>query len=440
MSETPAPRPVEPVPQTVTNWDRISFLVQFVLSVAVAAFVLAKLTIWSEPHTSPHHEPPQASFAQVVEAVGPSRIRVDASSLLADKLDYLVVEQQTASVPKLRSAGTVIASLRPIGEEESERDQWQFHDPEVLENYYEWRRAELDIAFSRDKIERVRKLAELRYSARKKVVDRLERLVQAGTDSVADLEEARAELLEAELESHSDLYEAETELRVAQQEEAVVVRKLQLAGLDPAMLSEATSEVDIVVADVPEESQRLVRVGQECEARFFGQRQLLFPGVVRKIIPVLSPERRALRVLFFVNDPDDKLLPGMFADIKIGVEKRDVILIPETCIIHIGREDYVLRQSAADQEWDVVPIEVGDSLGGRAEVYAGLNAGDRIVSQGAILLKPAAALSLQGHFATENSAPAEEAGEDISAQSNSAERRLEEALNMPAVATRKEGF
>ncbi len=394
MSEVPSPSPVEAPPPPESRWEKLSFLLQFVLSLAVTGYVLAKLTIWTDSHAQSVPIAPQASFAQVVEATGPARLRIDPESELARKLDFMEVQMESASVPKLRAAGTVIASLRPIGEDEKERDQWQFHDPEVLENYYEWRRAELDIAFSTDRIERVRKLGELRYNARKKIVDRLERLVQAGTDSMADLEEARAELFEVDLESRSDLYEAETDLRIARQDEAVVVRKLQLAGLDPSMLEEATSDVDIVVADVPEETQRLVQVGQECEARFFGQRHLLFPGVVRKIIPVLSPERRALRVLFFVDDPDDKLLPGMFADIKIGVERRNLILIPETCIIHIGRDDYVLRQVGSEAEWEVVAVEIGDSIGGRAEVYSGLEAGDRIISQGTILLKPAAANSL----------------------------------------------
>jgi hypothetical protein len=55
----------------------------------------------------------------------------------------------------------------------------------------------------------------------------------------------------------------------------------------------------------------------------------------------------------------------------------------------------------------VVPIEMGDSWQGRAEIYSGLKAGDRIISRGAILLKPAAANSL---LWTEQSPG--EAGED----------------------------
>lgn len=394
LSKTPPKQPASPARES--RWTKWWFRIQFVLSLAIAGGVLAYIAWMPTGLHRPEVETPRIERESVVEAVGPGLVRVDPESSLFRKLRIDVAESREITSPKLQVTGTVVASLRPVGEAGSE--EWQFDDPEVLEVFHEWQRVLIDINFAEEQVERIKELTETRTLAQRKIVERLERLVAAGTDTAADLEEARAELLEREIEGRREIHEAETELRRAHQEEAVLVRRLQLVGLEPATFDDATKDIDVVVADVPEESQHLVRVGQQCEARFFGLRREVFPGVVRSIAPVLSPERRSLRVLFFVDDPDDKLRPGMFAEIGMGTEPREAILIPESSIIHIGREDYVFVQGEEGEEtWRVVPVEVGDTVNGLAEMFTGLNPGDRIITEGAILLKPAAAASLTGN-------------------------------------------
>ena len=57
------------------------------------------------------------------------------------------------------------------------------------------------------------------------------------------------------------------------------------------------------MADVPEGVMARVKLGQGCEAKFFGFPDQPFSGHVRAISPVLSKERRSLRVLFAISDP-----------------------------------------------------------------------------------------------------------------------------------------
>ena len=91
-----------------------------------------------------------------------------------------------------------------------------------------------------------------------------------------------------------------------------------------------------------------VKLGQGCDARFFGLPEQLFPGKVRAIAPVLSKERRSLRVLFAISDPHDQLRPGMFADIGLGTDARIALLVPPEAIVHVGRSDYVLLRGGND--------------------------------------------------------------------------------------------
>jgi len=157
-----------------------------------------------------------------------------------------------------------------------------------------------------------------------------------------------------------------------------------------------TSDVDLVMADVPEEFKQRVKVGQLCEARFIGMRDQAFTGVVRSIGGVLSPERRSLRVLFYVDDPDDRLRPGMFAEIGLGTDPRQTLLMPAESLLHMGAQDFVLVQSTEQaNQWQVVPVEIGDTRNGQIEILRGLQAGDTILSRGAMLLQPIATESLR---------------------------------------------
>jgi membrane fusion protein, heavy metal efflux system len=376
-----------------TPWARWWFRLQYTASLVIAAAVVFYLAFM--PHAEQHE--PDAETPQPVLSVYPvahGRIHVDPASSLAKKLQVQAVRTTQIRAPELRVTGTVTASLRPIGENNS--DQWQFHDPEILATFHDWRGSEVEVAFHTEQIQQIQQLNETRQTAQRSIVGRLERLVRAGTDTVADLEQARALLLEQEIEGRQALYTAETDLRRAERSAAVLSRRLQLAGFEPSMLLEATSDVDIVVADVPEESQARVRVGQQVEAEFFGLRGQIFPGFVRNIAPVLSPERRSLRVLFFVDDPDDKLRPGMFADIGLGTEPRESVVVPGTAVLHVGRDDFVIARNGADgSEWRVALVELGDTRGSEVEVLSGLRGGEEIVTENAILLKPVAAASLR---------------------------------------------
>jgi membrane fusion protein, heavy metal efflux system len=375
---------------------RISFLVQFFGSLAIAGLVLLYLLFMPEHHPDDGEvAESDRMLARAVEIVDEEWIRIDRESSLAAKLDTDRVRLREISTPVLRVTGTVAASLRPIGPDST--DQWQFNDPEALEAFFEWRRAEIDVQFSEEQAVRVRDLNETRLTSRRTIIERLERLVTAGTDTRADLQLAEAELMETEILGREEIHEADSALRVARQEMAVAARQLQLMGLDIEMLESASSDVDIVVAEVPEEFQTRVRIGQLCEARFVGMRRRVFPGTVQRISPTLSLERRAVRVLFFVDDPDDELRPGMFADIGLGTDPRETMLIPATSVIHIGRDDFVFTRSDPGSDlWTLQSVEVGDTRDGEVEIFSGLEPDQEIISEGAILLKPVAMAVLRG--------------------------------------------
>jgi len=385
---------------------RFGSMAQFVVALAVTVgFLFYLLRAPAQPEPEPRPRRP----LDAVRIVGPGVIRIDSNSPLTDKLQVIPVLSTRVTTPVLNVTGTVAASLRPSSVRHSEvelaavtgtaivtsrgHDSWQFNSPDVLTTYMDWQRATADITFSHAQLASARELAAARLAAQQAQIKRLETYVAAGTDARKDLDIARADLIQVELQGRKDVREAEVAMKKAIRDEAAGARQLQQAGLDPAMLTSVTSDVDIVMADVPEGFSNRVMPGQNCEAIFFGVPNARFTGRVRSIAPVVSKDRRALRVLFFIDDLNDRLRPGMFAEIGMGTDARPALLVPTDSVIHVGRNDYLLT-AGEPGEWKVVAVEVGEIHQDRIEVLRGLASGDRVLGSGAILLKPIVAKSL----------------------------------------------
>jgi multidrug efflux pump subunit AcrA (membrane-fusion protein) len=84
----------------------------------------------------------------------------------------------------------------------------------------------------------------------------------------------------------------------------------------------------------------------------------------------------------------------MFAEIGLGTDPRDALLIPASAVLHIGRFDYVFKQIGEDGQFDVAEVQVSEARGEQVEVLKGLQAGDQIAGSDAVLLKPLAVQSL----------------------------------------------
>lgn len=390
-SDTPADLHQAPT-RSSSRWSKYWSFLQLILSLSLTVAVLVWLLRAPAP-TSPVETAPETGAADVVRAAGPRSIRIEAGSALEKKLHVATVQKVRLTAPVLTVTGTVAASLRPGSGKSS--DYWQFNAPEILTAYSDWQKAGADIAFTESQLARIKELAETRVNAHKKVVERLRKLVAAGTDTEKDLAAEQTNLLQFQIQGQKEIHEAETAVRIAKRAEATYARQLQQAGLEPEMLRSATSDLDIVMADVPEGLLSRVKIGQSCEARFFGMPGQIFSGKVNGIAPVLSKERRSLRVLFVVNDPKDLLRPGMFAEIGLGTDARDALLIPADAVIHAGRSDYVLVGDSDPGAWQVMEVQVGEARGSDVEILEGLKPSQRVVGKGAILLKPAILRALQ---------------------------------------------
>lgn len=375
LDSTPQPAPGAPCPK---SGGRAQFWIYIGITILVLVYLL-----WPTGRGGQGVEAAQAE-SNPVQLVEPGHIQIHPDSPMLAKLQTKTIARQAISAPLVTVTGTLVASLRTV---RGGQRGWQFNSPDLLATYTDWQKALEDVAFLRHQVGSIKQISENQVVAQQTLVERLEKLVAAGTDTEQDLASARTELLQAQLEGDRDLHEAESMLRLAERTEAALSRQIQQAGLEPEQLRVTEQAVDIVVADVPEARVSRVRIGQGCEARFLGVEGQSFSGSVRSISPVLSEDLRSLRVQFAIEDPEDLLRPGMFADVGLGTESREAILAPLEGVVHVGRSDFMLVRNE-DGSWRVATVEVGELHGQDVEILAGLHPGDQVMGAGAILLKP----------------------------------------------------
>jgi len=142
---------------------------------------------------------------------------------------------------------------------------------------------------------------------------------------------------------------------------------------------------------VPELEAALVRVGQPVRLTTESLSGRKFEGSVSRISYALDDATRTMLVEADLPNPDLTLRPGMYATIKVGVEKHtDTILIPVEALVMEKANAFVFI--AADGKAKKTPIKVGFNDGVKVEATSGLTGNEAVILVGRMTLADGAAI------------------------------------------------
>ena len=137
---------------------------------------------------------------------------------------------------------------------------------------------------------------------------------------------------------------------------------------------------------LPQQALAKIKVGQQVTAKIDTWPDTSFSGEIAAINPVVSATTRNVQVRATLKNPDEKLLPGMFAtiDIEIGAPK-DYVTLPKTAIAYnsFGNIAYVVElknegKGTAHQTF----VKTGQTRGDQVAVLDGIKPGDIVVTAG----------------------------------------------------------
>lgn len=183
-----------------------------------------------------------------------------------------------------------------------------------------------------------------------------------------------------------DLGEAENDASTAKATMSEYESRLRGAGFNPHVLDVVPVNTVWLLSDVPENELNEVQQGEDVDIYFSAFPEKKFVGHVIAIGEVVDPATRTIKVRVELSNPQGKFLPGMFAKIDYGDPIPSVFTLPTSSIITVDGKDYVFIQ-ANPGIFERRSVTIVNSSTDRVVVSRGLNDGDDVVIQGAVLLK-----------------------------------------------------
>jgi multidrug efflux system membrane fusion protein len=154
---------------------------------------------------------------------------------------------------------------------------------------------------------------------------------------------------------------------------------------------------------LPEQARRQIAVGQAVEITNDAFPGRVFAAQVTAIEPQVNVETRAIKVQATMDNPEQLLFPGMFANARVVLPpKEDAVTIPETAVDFTlyGDSVFVIREEKTEDGGSVlkavrIPVKTGDRFEGRVVIASGLEPGDRVAASGQLKLSNGAPVTIK---------------------------------------------
>ncbi|MGK0297622.1 MAG: membrane fusion protein (multidrug efflux system) [Gammaproteobacteria bacterium] len=154
-------------------------------------------------------------------------------------------------------------------------------------------------------------------------------------------------------------------------------------------------DISIIKLDfsVPEIYLGTIKQGFKIISQSDSWKDQTFDGVIDTISSRIDPITRAVMVRASINNDEELLRPGMLMIVKIVIDVRQALVIPESAFIQTGSESYVYI-AGDDGFAHRRVIKIGARKYGYVEVVDGLKSGESVITEGGFKLRDKAPYKL----------------------------------------------
>lgn len=242
---------------------------------------------------------------------------------------------------------------------------------------------------------------------------------QADLDRSKDLYEHNAIAQKEVLSNEASLTQAKAAVEQAEATRKQTLGRLQVLGLKPgefgqqlavrAPISGKVLEMSVVpgefrndtnagvvtiadlsnvwiTSDVPESSIRFISRGEPVEIELAAYPGETFRGRVARISDMVDPQTRTIKVSAELSNAGGKFRPEMYGRIRHVEATRPCPVVPSGTVIQGDGQNIVYVEHSRGT-FQPVPVVLGNKVGEQVAIVRGLKAGDRVVTDGAMLLK-----------------------------------------------------
>lgn len=226
-----------------------------------------------------------------------------------------------------------------------------------------------------------RRLAEVQFQ-------RMARLYERDSVSKSDYDEARARLDAAQAAVAAKRASIRKKAIRAPFGGHLGIRKVDVGQfLEPGMSIVTLQALDPIYVDysLPERYFARLHEGQGVELTVQSYPDRRFEGTITAIEPGIDTGTRNARVQATVDNPEGILRPGMFAQVRTVLPRREgVLTLPRTAVTYntYGDSVFVIEEEDGEQVAQRRQIQTGEVRDGRVEVVSGLEEGETVVRAG----------------------------------------------------------
>ncbi len=183
-----------------------------------------------------------------------------------------------------------------------------------------------------------------------------------------------------------ELNQAETDDATAKAALAEMEGRLKVLGFNPSRIESINSSMVWLMADVPEAQLHEISKGEAVHITFAAFPDKIFNGRTESVGEIIDPTTREIKIRISLANPENKFLPGMFAQLDFGNKLHEAFILPLTAVITVEGKNYVFVQTSANI-FERKQITIANSDGSKLVVLDGIETGDKVVTSGAMLLK-----------------------------------------------------
>ena len=218
--------------------------------------------------------------------------------------------------------------------------------------------------------------------------ERAAKLVKDRTLSQSDYDEARARLESAEANVASKQAVIDKKTIRAPFSGSLGIRQVDLGEYLAAGASIAPLQsLDPIYVDytLPERYLADLAVDQSIELTVQAYPDENYTGRIQALNPGIDPGTRSVHIRAVVDNPDTLLRPGMFAEVRTLLPRKNSLLtLPQQAITYApyGNSVFVVVEQDGRKVVQRRQVETGNNRGGRIEILKGLEDGDEVVISG----------------------------------------------------------
>lgn len=146
-------------------------------------------------------------------------------------------------------------------------------------------------------------------------------------------------------------------------------------------------------ASVPQSMAPSARPGTAVQVTVPAIPGVTFKATVTALLPEVDAVTRTMRARIELANSDGRLVPGMFATIRLDPPvAATALLVPSEAVIRTGRRCVVVVVTT-NGRFSPTEVEVGTEREGQTEIRKGLSRGQRVVTSGQFLIDSEASLT-----------------------------------------------